>query len=46
MAETLRGVLGEELDRLSRLETTELLENRFQKFMHMGVFADSQTGAV
>ena len=46
IAETLRGVLCEELEHLSRLAPAELLENRFQKFMHMGVFADSQTGAV
>lgn len=46
MAETLRGVLCEELDRLGRLAPAELLENRFQKFMHMGVFADSQAAGL
>jgi acetyl-CoA carboxylase carboxyl transferase subunit alpha len=45
MAETLRAALAEELEHLARLPVPELLENRFQKFMHMGVFADAQTGA-
>jgi acetyl-CoA carboxylase carboxyl transferase subunit alpha len=44
MAETLRGVLREELDRLARLPAAELLESRFQKFLHMGVFADAGRG--
>jgi acetyl-CoA carboxylase carboxyl transferase subunit alpha len=44
MAEVLRGALGEELDRLARMPVAELLENRFQKFLHMGVFADAQSG--
>ena len=41
MAATLRDVLGEELVRLSELATETLLEHRFQKYLHMGVFADT-----
>jgi acetyl-CoA carboxylase carboxyl transferase subunit alpha len=42
MAATLRAGLSEELDRLAALPMATLLENRFQKYMHMGVFADAQ----
>ena len=42
MAVTLREALVDELDRLEKLPPDILLENRFQKFLHMGVFADSQ----
>ena len=42
MAATLREALVDELDRLGKLSPEILLENRFQKFLHMGVFADSQ----
>jgi acetyl-CoA carboxylase carboxyl transferase subunit alpha len=41
MAAVLRDILGEELDRLSELDSETLLENRFQKYLHMGVFADT-----
>ena len=44
MADTLRAALAEELEHLACLPVPELLENRFQKFMHMGVFADAQAG--
>jgi len=43
-AATLRVVLCEELDHLQKLPAEILLENRFQKYLHMGVFADSEAG--
>ena len=45
MATTLRGVLEDELDWLASVPTETLLENRFQKYLHMGVFADSQAAS-
>jgi acetyl-CoA carboxylase carboxyl transferase subunit alpha len=44
MATVLREALCEELDRLAKLPPSILLENRFQKYLHMGVFADAQAG--
>jgi len=44
MAATLGRILQEELQELEGVETNVLLENRFQKFLHMGVFADSDSG--
>jgi acetyl-CoA carboxylase carboxyl transferase subunit alpha len=44
MAVTLREVLLEELDQLAPLAPDVLLENRYQKYLHMGVFADAQAG--
>ena len=44
MAAVMRQAFSEELDRLAKLPTDILLENRFQKYLHMGVFADSQAG--
>src|SRR5262245_5648264 len=45
MAVTLRAALREALDRLGRQSSAELLENRFQKFLRIGVFADAGVGA-
>jgi acetyl-CoA carboxylase carboxyl transferase subunit alpha len=42
MAATLREALGEEIDHLAALAPDVLLENRYQKYLRMGVFADSQ----
>jgi acetyl-CoA carboxylase carboxyl transferase subunit alpha len=44
MAAALRDTLCEELDRLGSLPAPILLENRFQKYLRMGVFADSEAG--
>ena len=44
MAEVLRAVLTEELAALEGIDPAVLLENRFQKFMHIGVFADAEAG--
>jgi acetyl-CoA carboxylase carboxyl transferase subunit alpha len=44
MATTLRAALDEELERLGRQPTALLLENRFQKFLRIGVFADAGAG--
>jgi acetyl-CoA carboxylase carboxyl transferase subunit alpha len=43
MAGVLRDVLGAELDSLERTPIDQLLENRFQKYLHMGVFADAES---
>jgi acetyl-CoA carboxylase carboxyl transferase subunit alpha len=44
MAASLRLILQQELQELDEVETEVLLENRFQKFLHMGVFADAESG--
>jgi acetyl-CoA carboxylase carboxyl transferase subunit alpha len=44
MATQLGSILQQELAELEDVETTVLLENRFQKFLHMGVFADADSG--
>src|SRR5262249_34689161 len=43
MAEVLRAALCEELDVLSKVSVDDLLEQRVQKFMRMGVFADGHS---
>ena len=45
MATGLRDVLCDELESLEQVPVPELLEKRFQKFLRMGIFADSETGA-
>jgi acetyl-CoA carboxylase carboxyl transferase subunit alpha len=45
MAAILRDVLCDELDALSGQAADVLLENRFQKYMRMGVFAESPSAA-
>jgi acetyl-CoA carboxylase carboxyl transferase subunit alpha len=45
MAAILRDVLCEELDALAGTPADVLLENRFQKYMRMGVFAESPNAA-
>ena len=44
MATGLRDVLQQEISELQEIDSAVLLENRFQKFLHMGVFADSESG--
>ncbi len=44
MGAALRDVLIAEIDALEATSTEVLLENRFQKYLHMGVFADSESG--
>ena len=44
MAASLGLILQQELQELEEVNTEVLLENRFQKFLHMGVFADSESG--
>ena len=45
MAAGLRDVLCDELESLEHVPVPELVEKRFQKFLHMGIFADAETGA-
>jgi len=44
MAVALRDALVSELDHLATLSPDVLLENRTQKFLRMGVFADAEAG--
>jgi acetyl-CoA carboxylase carboxyl transferase subunit alpha len=44
MAARLGTILQEELQELEDVDREVLLENRFQKFLHMGVFADADSG--
>jgi acetyl-CoA carboxylase alpha subunit len=44
MGTRLRDALVAELDHLSALSPEVLLENRTQKFLRMGVFADAESG--
>ena len=43
MGAILERVIGEELERLEGVPTETLLETRFQKYLHMGVFSDAET---
>jgi acetyl-CoA carboxylase carboxyl transferase subunit alpha len=43
MGVILERTIGEELERLEGVPTETLLETRFQKYMHMGVFSDAET---
>jgi acetyl-CoA carboxylase carboxyl transferase subunit alpha len=45
MATVLRDVLCEELDAMAGTPADVLLENRFQKYMRMGVFAEAPGAA-
>jgi acetyl-CoA carboxylase carboxyl transferase subunit alpha len=45
MAAVLRDVLCDELDALAGIPADALLENRFQKYMRMGIFAESPNAA-
>jgi acetyl-CoA carboxylase carboxyl transferase subunit alpha len=44
MAARLGTILQQELQELEDVDREVLLENRFQKFLHMGVFADADSG--
>ncbi|MFQ5598967.1 MAG: acetyl-CoA carboxylase carboxyltransferase subunit alpha [Candidatus Krumholzibacteriia bacterium] len=44
MVVVLRETLAAELDGLESTPADVLLENRFQKYLHIGVFADSEAG--
>jgi len=44
MAANLGLILQQELQELEEVDREVLLENRFQKFLHMGVFADAESG--
>ena len=44
MAANLGLILQQELQELEEVDPDVLLENRFQKFLHMGVFADTESG--
>jgi acetyl-CoA carboxylase carboxyl transferase subunit alpha len=44
MSATLRQVLAAEIEALEATSIEVLLENRFQKYLHMGVFADADAG--